>query len=339
MSGPVYQNPGTAIFSGTGSPGEVIYIDKNGAYDNLSGSVGSDGTFVITGPSGGILAGDILSAAAGSSSGPASPALNAIAVPAGPLATTMSAIDGGATVITVNGIPGTVVTVVDPSSKDVLGSTVIGSNGEGAVNLLTALPTSHTVDIVSGGILQGIVTSSSAMGQAPVVTQGSVIAEGSTLQGTGQAGSVVQAVDSNGKVLGTAVVNAQGTFTLPVSNASPGDNVSVIQNGVKAGAGLIAFTMGSEHAFTSANVFNPSQGGKLDISFKSDNNDHVTVRIFNVAGSLVRPLLEMDVLQGVLYAASWDGKNGDGTMVASGLYIISVHGSGVHTLRKVVVLK
>jgi len=108
--------------------------------------------------------------------------------------------------------------------------------------------------------------------------------------------------------------------------------------GVKVFAGQDV-TAGSIIVRQRGTLFYPGNGASLGLSFKAKDDDHVTIRIFNIAGELVRPLLEMDARAGVLYAASWDGKNGDGDTVASGLYVVSVYGKSVHTLKKVVVIK
>jgi hypothetical protein len=340
LSGPIYQNNGAVILNGTGAPGEAIYIDINGVFSGLSGIVGADGTFVISGtPVLPITTGSGLTASAGSPTGPSSAGVTAVSAPLGASATAMTALGGGASVITANGIPGTVITVVNPATGDALGSATVASNGEVAVMLSSPLPPSTSVDLVSGGILQSTISSAASAGAPPGIGQGSVLTGGSVIQGTGVPGATIQAVDTSGKVLGTTVVNSQGGFSLSVSGASAGEAVDIIQNGVKASTVLTALSMGAEHAFTSVNVFNPAQGASLQVSFKTDVDDHVTVRIFNVAASLVRPLVEMDTHAGVVYAADWNGRNGDGSMVASGLYIISVQGSSVHTLKKVVVLK
>lgn len=350
LSGPISSNGGIAIFTGTGQPGQTIFILVNGSPIG-SGTAGPDGTFSIPINVGGtpINAGDTVTAAGGSSSGPGSGGIVAVVAPVGPVTSPLSPLDGGAEVITVSGIPGTVqvvTTTLDPDGPGgnppysiVLGSATIGPNGQGAILLSQPLAPGQSVDIVSGGILQGPTSAGGSMGQPPVLLSGSVLEEGSVLQGTGIPGSTVQAVASNGAVLGTTVVDPFGNFSLPVSGASAGQSVFLVQDGVRSPLALTAFRMGSEKAFTTANLFRPEQGGTLGLSFKAVNDGRVTVRIFNVSGDLVRPLLEMDCRAGVLYAASWDGRNGDGSVVAAGIYIISVQGAGIRTLKKVVVMK
>jgi flagellar hook assembly protein FlgD len=90
---------------------------------------------------------------------------------------------------------------------------------------------------------------------------------------------------------------------------------------------------------TNKNVFNPSQGGSLSIGLKSVSGGHVLVKVYNMAGELVRPVLDADVQAGLWFQASWDGKNGDGELVAAGVYFVSVRGAGIKSIRKVIVLK
>jgi flagellar hook assembly protein FlgD len=90
---------------------------------------------------------------------------------------------------------------------------------------------------------------------------------------------------------------------------------------------------------TNKNVFKPLEGGTLDISMKAPQAGKVTVRVYNIAGDLVRPLFEADVQEGLWFQANWDGRNGYGEWVASGVYFVSVKGAGIRVIRKVVVLK
>lgn len=92
-------------------------------------------------------------------------------------------------------------------------------------------------------------------------------------------------------------------------------------------------------AVTDKNVFKPGQGGGVTISFKAPEDGHVTVKVYNIAGALVRPIFEADIQQGLWFQANWDGQNGSGDTVASGVYFISVRGAGIRTIRKVVLLK
>jgi hypothetical protein len=87
------------------------------------------------------------------------------------------------------------------------------------------------------------------------------------------------------------------------------------------------------------NFFNPAQGGVLRIGIKPPEDGQVAVRIYNIAGTLVRPLLQLDLDAGITFQATWDGRNASGEMVSSGVYFVSVQGAGIRSIRKVIVLK
>jgi hypothetical protein len=63
------------------------------------------------------------------------------------------------------------------------------------------------------------------------------------------------------------------------------------------------------------------------------------VKVYNLAGELVRPVFEAEIQAGLWFQASWDGKNAEGEAVASGVYFISVKGAGLKSIRRVVVIK
>lgn len=90
---------------------------------------------------------------------------------------------------------------------------------------------------------------------------------------------------------------------------------------------------------TNKNVFNPEQGGTLTISLKAPDSGRVTVKVYNIAGELVRPVFEADVQAGLWFQAIWNGRNEDGDIVASGVYFVSVKGAGIKSIRKVVLMK
>ena len=50
------------------------------------------------------------------------------------------------------------------------------------------------------------------------------------------------------------------------------------------------------------------------------------MKVYGLSGGLVRNLASLDVANGGLYSLLWDGKNGEGGALASGVYFISIHG-------------
>jgi hypothetical protein len=92
-------------------------------------------------------------------------------------------------------------------------------------------------------------------------------------------------------------------------------------------------------AVTDRNVFRPTQGGKLQISFKAPQDGKVSVKVYNLAGQMVMPVFEAQVQAGLWFQANWDGKNEVGSTVSSGIYFISIRGAGIRSVKKVILLK
>jgi len=65
----------------------------------------------------------------------------------------------------------------------------------------------------------------------------------------------------------------------------------------------------------------------------------MTVKVFNLKGELVKEVADLQVSQGQVCSATWDGRNLGGDIVASGVYIISFYGPATRVTKKVIVLK
>lgn len=87
------------------------------------------------------------------------------------------------------------------------------------------------------------------------------------------------------------------------------------------------------------NIWRPGTGQPLHIGIKAPQAGKVKVRVFNVAGEVVRMPFEADVPAGITVDAVWDGKNENGEACAAGIYIVSVQGAGISSLKKVVLMK
>lgn len=92
-------------------------------------------------------------------------------------------------------------------------------------------------------------------------------------------------------------------------------------------------------AVLNRNIWRPALGQPLRIGIKAPVGGRVTVRVFNVAGEKVRDAFEADAPAGVTIEALWDGKNAVGEPVGAGVYIVSVQGGGISSLKKVVLMK
>jgi photosystem II stability/assembly factor-like uncharacterized protein len=82
------------------------------------------------------------------------------------------------------------------------------------------------------------------------------------------------------------------------------------------------------------NPFNPT----TDIVYTLPQSEHVTLRIFNVAGQEIRTLVREQQNTGV-YRVRWDGKDDSGRSVASGLYFYRIKAGSYVASRKMTLIK
>ncbi len=82
------------------------------------------------------------------------------------------------------------------------------------------------------------------------------------------------------------------------------------------------------------NPFNPVTTIKFDLKEKG----LVTLKIYNVAGQLVRTLVD-GVRDAASYSIAWDGANDRGTAVASGIYFYKMETNGFSETRKMALLR
>jgi hypothetical protein len=269
------------------------------------------------------------------------PAANAVTVQPAPVGTPAGApavpVDAGASVVTVGGVAGQSVTVVDSSTGQVLGQATLPAGGVGAVQLQPPLAPGQSVQVLLGGQPAGTRTAGGTVGTAPQWVSGTALSEGGFVYATAAPGATVQVFDAAGEILGSAVADGSGHAAVLVSGGSLGSPLFLAANGVKTPIGSSNMTMAGQQAILNHNLFRPSQG-PLTVDFKATWTEHVTVKVYNLSGELIQRLAEWDVSSGLLYQASWDGRNRDGEAIASGVYFVSVHGSSSHVLKKVVVL-
>jgi hypothetical protein len=285
-----------------------------------------------------VYPGDSVEAHSGSAAGPTGGSQTAGPVVPTGITVGPTPVAGGSTVIGFSGQAGQTVTVIN-SLGQVLGSGTVPATGPAVVFVTVPLTPGEALQLVVNGVAGPGLPLVGPAGPPPVVLQGAVLVEGSTLTGTGVPGATVQVVDAQGRVLGSTVVDAFGNFSVPVSGAVAGVPVKLVMNGVAVNLNQPALALKDERVFLNSNIFRPEQGSKLDIGFKANADERVTVRIFNLAGEGVQRVAEMEVKSGILYALKWDGRNDEGQWVAAGVYIVSVYGPNTRILKKVVVLK
>ena len=100
------------------------------------------------------------------------------------------------------------------------------------------------------------------------------------------------------------------------------------------GADPIAFenTLGNAYP----NPFNPATTIKYSIKARG----HVSLRIYNAAGQLIRTLVdEMQSPRESGFTETWNGLNGQGQPVSSGVYFYKLTTEGFSQTKKMVLLK
>jgi flagellar hook assembly protein FlgD len=82
------------------------------------------------------------------------------------------------------------------------------------------------------------------------------------------------------------------------------------------------------------NPFNPSTTIKFGLKARGP----VSVKVYNVAGGLVRTLVD-DVRDAGSHSIVWDATNNRGMAVASGIYLLEMKTVGFSKSRKMVILR
>jgi hypothetical protein len=82
------------------------------------------------------------------------------------------------------------------------------------------------------------------------------------------------------------------------------------------------------------NPFNP----KTVVAYEVPQASEVTIRVYDVAGKLVRTLVD-DVVEPGRYAATWDGTSDGGESVGSGVYFCVMETPDYHATNKMMLLK
>ncbi len=146
-----------------------------------------------------------------------------------------------------------------------------------------------------------------------------------------------------GAVTDTTFADASQTWTSEMcykvaavdfgGNRSEYATVCLGETGVEATEG--AATLSVQNA---PNPFSPA-AGVTEISFAvADPGGRVSIAVYDVAGHLVRELLDATMPSGV-HTVSWDGTDSKGQVVSSGVYFYRVDAPGVSEQKRIVVIR
>ncbi|MFN3776300.1 BapA/Bap/LapF family large adhesin [Sphingomonas parapaucimobilis] len=220
-----------ATLSGTGEPGATVTIRAADGTLLGSGQVAPDGSFAVTlnpAQANGQALQLVQSDAAGNASPIVAVTAPDITAPIGLTAT----ISGDGTVVTGVGEVGATVTVRDPDGT-IIGTAVVGANGSYAASLTPAQIDGETLQVTQGDAAGNVSTPATVAAPdltAPLAPAGTISADGTLVNGTGDPGATVTVRDVNGQPLGTATVAADGSFSVPLASAQiNGQTLSVVQ--------------------------------------------------------------------------------------------------------------
>ncbi|MDF2495453.1 BapA/Bap/LapF family large adhesin, partial [Sphingomonas sp.] len=220
---------GTSV-TGTGEPGAAIVIRTAGGVQVGSTTVAADGTWsaVLAPPQ---ANGGSLSVVQTDAAGNTSPATVAPAPDITPPLAPQAAVSGDGTAITGSGEPGTTVTVTTATGTP-LGSGTVNADGSFSVPLTPAQANGEQVRVTLADAAGN--ASPATPVRAPDITppgapSAGVSPDGTQVTGRGEPGATVTVSGADG-VLGTAVVRANGSYSVTLSTAQTnGETLSVTQ--------------------------------------------------------------------------------------------------------------
>ncbi|WDY57213.1 BapA/Bap/LapF family large adhesin [Pseudomonas sp. PSKL.D1] len=225
-------NASGTTLTGRGEAGTTVEVRDSNGNVIATGTVGPDGTFALTldpPAADGSALQVVLTDAAGNASQPGQVTYQDLQAPAQP--TDLALADG--TTLTGRGEPGATVQVRDANGT-VIGTAVVGPNGDFSLTLTPAQANGETLDVRLTDAAGN--TSSPFEFVAPDTTPPADVSDiavgnsGQLLSGRGEAGATVEVRDANGDVIGTGVVSASGTFIISLApSVQTGAQLSVTQ--------------------------------------------------------------------------------------------------------------
>ncbi|MHB2053238.1 Ig-like domain-containing protein, partial [Pseudomonas sp. VEM90] len=228
-------------FTGRGEPGATVQVRDAGGAVIGTGVVGADGLFSLTlspAQANGEALDVRLVDAAGNSSTPLQFDAPDITPPD---AVSSIAVDADGLALSGRGEPGATVEVRDANGT-VIGTGVVGANGTFLIDLDPAVQPGEQLSLVQAdpsGNASVATEYDVPLTSAPDSPSNLAIdADGITLTGTAPAGSRVQVHDANGTLIGSAIANADGSFSIELNPAQANgellDVVAIDDGGVSS---------------------------------------------------------------------------------------------------------
>jgi len=156
-----------------------------------------------------------------------------------------------------------------------------------------------------------------------------------------------QDIDENKLVLYHQPGSNPAVWTKIGGTVNTGDNTIIVSVNVLGTFALFEDLTGaagvesiSEISFT-PRVFAPRGSGILpretSINFVLGRDMNISILIFNTSGRLVKRLLDNHYLNAGRQSIIWDGRDGDGRILPSGLYTVIVKSGGIAKMKTVAI--
>ncbi|WP_367268647.1 BapA/Bap/LapF family large adhesin [uncultured Sphingomonas sp.] len=231
----IVSGDGTSL-TGTGEVGATVTI--RGAGGAVLGSAVVDANGNFTAPLTPVQAnGQVLTLTQADAAGNVSPIAQATAPDiTAPIGLT-AAINGAGNLVTGTGEAGGTVTIRDAGGT-VLGTAIVAANGTYAAILTPAQLNAQVLQVTEADAAGNVSTPATVIAPdltAPLAPIGTISGDGTTLTGTGEVGATVTIRSVGGAVLGTAVVDANGNFTVPLTPAQANGQIVTLSQADAAG--------------------------------------------------------------------------------------------------------
>jgi hypothetical protein len=86
------------------------------------------------------------------------------------------------------------------------------------------------------------------------------------------------------------------------------------------------------------NLFNPDKKECVKIRYHLPKSTHICIKIYNLVGELIVTLKDEYQNSG-LYSAEWDGRNDQGDLVASGIYLLHIKTDFSEEVKKIAIVR
>ncbi|MBD8679148.1 BapA/Bap/LapF family large adhesin [Sphingomonas sp. CFBP 13720] len=223
--------PDGASISGTGEPGATVTATTPAGVPIGSGIVADDGSFVVTlNPA--QANGETFAVAQTDRSGNSSPSVTLtapdITAPGAPVAQ----VDADGISVAGTGEPGAIVRIHDPADVEI-GSATVRADGTYLAPLNPPQTNGEALSVVqvddAGNVSVAVVTVAPDF-TMPAAPTAAINGDGTSVTGTGEAGATLNVTDTDGTIVGTATVAADGTYLAPLTPPqADGQALSVVQ--------------------------------------------------------------------------------------------------------------